>query len=95
MRFIPVCVLLIICGCKTVPVYRYDALERKLNETIAAKNDMKKRAESCEDHNRQLIKTLRAVPIQTPIEPTELEEIKKKAFEEAENKYRIRIKRKK
>ena len=82
--------LFFLMGC--VPMVQYEKLEKNLSATKAQRDTLKKRIISCEETIKGLKEAQKIVP-KTAINDAELEEIKKKAFEEAEKKYQERINR--
>ena len=85
--------VLLIIGVGCVPPLQYEAVKKELSASQEERNALKKKLNQCEAQNKKLAEEIRS-PIKKTIEPKELEEIKKKAFDETDKKYRIRIQRK-
>ena len=83
---------LLLVGC--VPLAQYQAIEKKLSAALAERNETTKNLAVCEERNKNLKETLRLKPEKVPVEKIgqgELDEIKKKALYETEQKYKARI----
>ncbi len=82
-----------LAGC--VPLIQYQSLEKRLSGAMAERNEMTKDLAVCGERNRQLVDALKAKPLARPavekIDRDELEEMKKKAYEETEHKYQLRM----
>src|SRR5258706_16470794 len=85
--------LILFSGC--VPPLQHEVMKQQLDVVVAERDSMKKKLIACEDQNRKLAERLRSRPVRSSVEPAELAEIKKKAFADAEKKYRLRIDRQK
>ncbi len=77
-------------GC--VPWDMYQNQKKALSRITAERDATQIKLDNCEDENKKLKKDIRSVPVKR-IEPAELDAIKKKALGEAEEKYKLRIRR--
>lgn len=92
------CIFILLTGCVPLPVHQ--ELQKKLSVRNAQANNQVKELEKCEAENRELKKALKERPVQVierpvlnkePIKQEELEEIKKKALEDAERRFKLRM----
>jgi len=84
-----VLVLIIVSGC--VPVLEYRRLQKKLSDETTEKARAKQETKLCLERNKNLIEASKSKPAPAEIGQSELEAIKKKAFEEAERKYKAGV----
>ena len=82
-------VVMFFTSCVPMPVYQ--ELKRKLSASQEERNFLKKSLKDCETENKKLTET--PPPVRKPIDKEELEEIKRKAFEEVDQNYKLRTRR--
>lgn len=78
-------------GC--IPMIQYEAKDKELGRVKSELKKVKNDLGMCQVENRGLEEDLKKkpVPVASPISETELQEIKKRAFYEAEKKYKSGI----
>lgn len=93
----PLLVLGLLVGC--VPLSAHRQMEKKYRTALQANGELLYDVDRCRDRTVELEEQLKKKPttVVVPgpsktIDPAELEEIKRKAYEEAEQKFRLRLK---
>lgn len=80
-------ILIVLTGC--IPVVEHQKLQNQLFEETTAKLKAREETEACLEKNKILRESLKKQT--ADIDQEELDEIKRKAFEEAERKYKVRV----
>jgi len=85
--------LIFLTGCVPMPVY--EQLQKKISTVESEKNTLKKELDQCGEKNTKLTNELKAskLPVKNVIDSDQLDEIKKRSLGEAEERYKLRIKR--
>lgn len=89
--------LILLTGCVPIPVYQ--ELQKKMSSVQEEKNNLKKKLEQCEGKIKKLQEDMKMEPPkqtinQKPLAPSELEEIKRKALDDTEKRFQLRIRQK-
>jgi len=81
-------------GCVPFPVYQEQ--QKKLSAALADRNMLTQDMINCEKQNKRLIEALKARPrviTKDSIDSKELDEIKRKALEDAERRFKLRMRK--
>lgn len=94
MRVVVGVMALLLGGCVPLPIYQEQ--QKKLSAALADRNALTQDILTCEKQNKRLIEALKSRPrvmTKDPIDQKELDEIKKKALEDAERRFKLRMRK--